>query len=200
LSVLPGPIKPERARRGAREGVSAPEPPEKATLTPTGAKRISGSNTAPLSCDRPRTESGCAPMTLGIAKADGFSVTAKKERFKMNTPKTIGLTAVVALVVIRCGAAQPAPSTDDLWDVSRGVVITGQSQMNTCCCPATVIPFDARDIFGGSFSPACDIEHLDAIFADGKPDGFVHYVEWATPSVMGRSNGTGSDRKRSFLG
>ncbi len=62
------------------------------------------------------------------------------------------------------------PATNDLWDVSQGTVVTGTSGANS--------PYsDIRDMFGGSFSW---VEPGDTVLADGRPDGFVHYVEWQT--------------------
>ncbi len=61
-------------------------------------------------------------------------------------------------------------SSNDLWDISQGAMVTGTSGVNWNS--------DARDMFGGNFSP---VETGDTIFADGKPDGFVHYIEWQTP-------------------
>lgn len=110
----------------------------------------------------------------------------------MSTSKIIGLTAIAALGVVRA-AAQPTNSTDDLWDVSRGVVITGQSPMNQC---NTKTAFDARNIFGGNFpsmaasnpynpSAACKQEAPGtATFIDWQADGFIHYVEWAAPNPV----------------
>jgi len=102
----------------------------------------------------------------------------------MSASKIIGLIAV-GLAAIRV-VAQPTISNDDLWDVSRGVVITGSSPMAVCHADLSNGLFDARDIFGGNFF-SCPSEApsvADAIFSDGMPDGFVHYVEWATPSPV----------------
>lgn len=72
------------------------------------------------------------------------------------------------------------PTTNDLWDVSKGSVVTGTSGVNT--------PFsDIRDMFGGTFSQS---EAGDTVFANNEPAGFVHYVEWQTaaPVTIGAFN------------
>ena len=64
------------------------------------------------------------------------------------------------------------PSTNDLWDISQGSVVTGTSGAD--------VPYsDIRDMFGGQFS---EVDPGTTLFADGRPPGFVHYVEWQTPS------------------
>src|SRR5205814_2372489 len=61
----------------------------------------------------------------------------------------------------------------DLWDVSEGATVTGNSPLGN--------GFDARDIFGGHFSTT---EPDQIVFADGQPAGFVHYVEWQTAAPV----------------
>jgi Ig-like domain-containing protein/FIMAH domain-containing protein len=41
--------------------------------------------------------------------------------------------------------------------------------------------FDGRDMFGGQFGW---VEPGHTIFADGRPPGFVHYIEWQTPTAV----------------
>ena len=86
------------------------------------------------------------------------------------------LTALCLFAVFHTAAAI-LPSTTDLWDISQGSVITASSAIN----PAT----DGRDMFGGTFSQA---EPGDTVFADGQPDGFIHYVEWQTPGPVNVSS------------
>lgn len=69
--------------------------------------------------------------------------------------------------------AQYAPSTSDLWDVSNGNQVTAHSALLTP---------DARDIFG--FVSAGGPEPGSLIFQDGQVKGFVHHVEWKTPSEI----------------
>jgi hypothetical protein len=65
------------------------------------------------------------------------------------------------------------PSSNDLWDISQGSVVTATSPLD----PGN----DGRDIFGGHFGSD---EYGNTIFADGQPAGFVHYVEWHTPGPV----------------
>ena len=66
------------------------------------------------------------------------------------------------------------PSTNDLWDISQGSVVTGTSGAH--------VPYsDIRDMFGGTFS---ETEPGRTVFEDGEPAGFVHYVEWQTPTPV----------------
>jgi hypothetical protein len=61
------------------------------------------------------------------------------------------------------------PSTNDLWDISQGSVVTGTT--------GVYLTSDIRDMFGGTFSQT---EPGHTIFNDGAPVGFVHLVEWQT--------------------
>ncbi|NLH99244.1 MAG: hypothetical protein GX446_07100 [Chthonomonadales bacterium] len=69
----------------------------------------------------------------------------------------------------------PAPGVrTNLWDVRYGAKVRAHSELVSGC--------DIRDIFGGVYG---SIEGGGAVlFADGKPDGYVHYVEWSAPDVM----------------
>lgn len=64
-------------------------------------------------------------------------------------------------------------SSSDLWDISRGTVITASSGAR--------VGSDLRDMFGGTFS---EIEIGHALFQDKESEGFVHFVEWKTPSTV----------------
>ncbi|HXC98428.1 MAG TPA: immunoglobulin domain-containing protein [Verrucomicrobiae bacterium] len=66
-------------------------------------------------------------------------------------------------------AATILPSTNDLWDISQGSVVTGTT--------GVYLTSDIRDMFGGTFSQT---EPGHTIFNDGAPVGFVHLVEWQT--------------------
>jgi Concanavalin A-like lectin/glucanases superfamily/Immunoglobulin domain/Bacterial Ig domain len=88
------------------------------------------------------------------------------------------------------------PSTNDLWDISQGSVVTSNSGVN--------VPYsDIRDMFGGQFSP---VEPGDTVFADGDPPGFVHWVEWQTPgpvnvssfALFGSDDGASYNYQRAF--
>ena len=67
------------------------------------------------------------------------------------------------------------PSTNDLWDISQGTVVTATSGLD----PGS----DGRDMFGGDFSGPPS-EPGRTIFADGRPPGFVHYIQWQTPAPV----------------
>jgi hypothetical protein len=84
------------------------------------------------------------------------------------------MLGVLGLLSVSLPAQTYFPSTNDLWDISQGSVVTGTSGVNA--------PFsDIRDMFGGQFS---EEEPGNTVFADGKPVGFVHYVEWQTTAPV----------------
>ena len=84
--------------------------------------------------------------------------------------------AVMFCVLHLVSSAQTyLPSTNDLWDISQGSVVTGTSGL----APGS----DSRDMFGGVFSTPPS-EPGRTIFADGHPAGFVHYIEWQTPGPV----------------
>ncbi len=72
---------------------------------------------------------------------------------------------LATLAVALCSQAR-AQSASDLWNVSHGNVITAHSGQGTG---------DLRNMFGGTYSSP---EAGTAFFADAKPHGFVHYVEF----------------------
>src|SRR5690349_8932139 len=78
-----------------------------------------------------------------------------------------------AALTISLTARAHAPVQDDLWDLSRGATVTGASGLYG--------GFDSRDIFGGVFS---SMEPGSAIFSDGMPSQFQHYVEWRTAAPV----------------
>src|ERR1041385_4838137 len=95
---------------------------------------------------------------------------------------TIIIAAIVTCAVFT-SVAQFAPSTNDLWDVSQGVLVTLNSTMARCNTGFGG-PFEARDIFGGQFTANCQglLEPPGvALFVDGTASGFAHAVEWKTP-------------------
>lgn len=62
-------------------------------------------------------------------------------------------------------------SNSDLWDVSQGTVVTSNSPM--------LSSFPGRNMFGDSvYGPS------DALFSDSFDVGYVHYIEWQTPSPV----------------
>ncbi len=64
------------------------------------------------------------------------------------------------------------PMTDDVWDVSTGVTVTGSSG------------FIASSSGGNMFGASTGVEPGNALFADGHPAGFTHFVEWESPSFL----------------
>jgi hypothetical protein len=65
------------------------------------------------------------------------------------------------------------PSADDLWDVSNGVVVTGNSDIG--------FGTSAEDMFGGGHA---SLEPGTALFSDIPPEGGIHFVEWQTPNPV----------------
>lgn len=71
-------------------------------------------------------------------------------------------------------------SRSDLWDSSNGTTVAAASEMDQY--------FDGRlynplNIFGAN-SPGFLLEPGSAVFADGKPQGFAHFVEWRTAAPV----------------
>lgn len=77
--------------------------------------------------------------------------------------------------------------TTDLWDISQGTIITGNSPFDPAF--GSPHPYDGRDLFGGHFGDYLP-ESGDAVFADGMPTGFAHFVQWKTiaPVTIGSFN------------
>jgi len=65
-----------------------------------------------------------------------------------------------------------APVYDDLWDVSRGTVITQSSSMDET--------YSANALFGAPGGQ----ESGNVIFQDGYSPSYVHFVEWETPTEV----------------
>ncbi len=87
------------------------------------------------------------------------------------TRRPHALSVVATLALAGVTRAQVG-SSDDLWDCSRGAVVIGHTPFDD-----THHGYDARDAFGGNFHdfPAA----LGAvIFADFRPAGSVHSIEW----------------------
>ena len=64
----------------------------------------------------------------------------------------------------------------DLWDTSQGSVVTRISgQANDS--------FKPENMFGGSF-PTTDANQPTFVFEDGKPAGYVHFIEWKTAAPV----------------
>jgi hypothetical protein len=65
-----------------------------------------------------------------------------------------------------------AGSITNLWNINQGIVIITNSPMDF------KVGSDVRNMFGASYGWGA--ESVFAIFADGQPDGFTHFVEWKT--------------------
>lgn len=68
--------------------------------------------------------------------------------------------------------ALPSPSSDDLWDISQGTVVTASS-------PLRNTDYDTRDVFGGMYTNNTR-ERGGIIFEDGNTAGHIHFLEWKT--------------------
>lgn len=65
-------------------------------------------------------------------------------------------------------------TSNDLWDASAGTQILGHSGL-----------VDVRHALGMFGASNASDEKSDAtVFGDGQTDGFVHYIEWATPAKV----------------
>lgn len=69
----------------------------------------------------------------------------------------------------------------DLWDIALGTTITAHSPFDAAL--GSPHPYDARDIFGGTYGDFIP-EKGDVVFNDNQPAGFIHFVEWMTPSPV----------------
>jgi hypothetical protein len=83
-------------------------------------------------------------------------------------------TVIIALLQC-CHSVYSAPVTNDIWDISQGIVITGNSPIYS--------GFSVKDIFGNDPTKKAPEPGL-TIFADGSPAGAIHWVEWETPKIV----------------
>jgi hypothetical protein len=67
-------------------------------------------------------------------------------------------------------------SPNDLWDLSSGTVITSHS--------GEAEPYHIENAFGGRLPTVFGAQLFDHIFTDGRPAGYVHFVEWKTPAPV----------------
>jgi hypothetical protein len=104
---------------------------------------------------------------------------AEKYVFHMSRKIVIMALAFVAMAPrIRA----QAPSTNDLWDVNLGAVITAHSALDPA--DGSPHPYDAANIFGARIGTYLEGATGRCIFADLEPAGFVHFVEWQTASPV----------------
>lgn len=80
-----------------------------------------------------------------------------------------GFSITSALAIVDPG------SKTDLWDISQGTVVTSDTGVWS---PQISI----GDMFGGTSSFPQELGQV--VFADGKPPGFTHAVEWQTTSPV----------------
>lgn len=97
----------------------------------------------------------------------------------MKLPSLLGLVGALLVGNQALWAASIPQSSTDLWDVSSGIQIRSQSGQRP--------GFQILGMFGGGATSA---EAGSSVFLDGKPAGFVHYVEWSTtqPVIVERVN------------
>jgi hypothetical protein len=72
--------------------------------------------------------------------------------------------------LLQVSAQVPRPVTTDLWDVSRGAVVTDNSPVLGISDPRNLLGFLVE---------SSEVSTL--LFADGFPAGTLHFVEWQTP-------------------
>ncbi|MCI0541241.1 MAG: LamG domain-containing protein [Verrucomicrobiales bacterium] len=87
------------------------------------------------------------------------------------------------------------PSGTDAWDVSTGAIVSSSTDVGSGS--------DPQDIFGGTFSSS---EPGTVLFADGKPAGYIHAIEWQTTSpidlqsirLFAKGDGSANNNAREF--
>jgi hypothetical protein len=81
------------------------------------------------------------------------------------------------LTIIATTEAAPV-SNDDLWDISEGATVTNDSGVHTTAkCPI-------ENMFGGDSIDWTGNPCYATLFKDYEPIGYVHWVEWMTPTEM----------------
>ncbi len=90
----------------------------------------------------------------------------------MMREKIFVIAAAIVFLTLINDARALSTSSDDLWDVSQGTVVTGNSDLHHISNPA--------NMFGNSIPDYQYHEGENTIFVDGKPTGFVHWIEWET--------------------
>jgi len=81
-------------------------------------------------------------------------------------------SSVVCAALVASAHGQ-APTFDDAWDTWMGALVTGASEINPDAGNAGALLGDEGQDIGFPLTWT--------YFADGKPENFVHYVEWETP-------------------
>jgi hypothetical protein len=80
--------------------------------------------------------------------------------------------SLIPLLFIFVSNLHSANSRPDIWDISNGITITATSGIRG--------GFSAEDMFGANKST----EPGATIFADDRPDNFVHFIQWQTPNPV----------------
>ncbi len=73
------------------------------------------------------------------------------------------------------------PVYDDLWDVSRGTIVTNNSLVDNDTGSDGYSP---ANLIGASVGSNPEAKMGNIVFLDEQPDGFVHFVEWRTISPV----------------
>jgi hypothetical protein len=88
------------------------------------------------------------------------------------------VAGIFSVILINLGVADRAvgqlPTTNDLWDINQGSFVTAHSGTTSLSSPA--------NMFGG-VSPM-SAEPFNTLFRDDQLAGFVHFVEWGTPTPV----------------
>jgi hypothetical protein len=110
------------------------------------------------------------PAHSGVKEKEMF-----KETFIVVRP-SFALTTLIVVLVLGCAVALPVtasadvPVYNDLWDISQGTTVTGNSPVLN----------NAANLIGG----AIGIEAGNVLFWDSYPAGTVHWVEWQTTAPV----------------
>jgi PEP-CTERM motif len=119
----------------------------------------------------------CSASILGIIKAMHRSNKRTNGQWTLLYCRSCGIRAfpglVLLLLAIAPNSSLAAESVSDLWDLSRGSVVTADSGVFS--------DFPVGNMFGGTGGSG----NWDyTIFDDSHLAGFVHYVEWRTPAPV----------------
>lgn len=115
---------------------------------------------------------GATGKTLLVEKAS--SATAGAYRAKVSNAFGSVLSDPANLTLK--GSPIVYASSDDLWDVAHGVTMTAHSDFRAGSG-------DPLGMFGKN-SHVIDNDNTYTYFADGKPAGYTHFVEWSTPGPV----------------
>lgn len=89
---------------------------------------------------------------------------------------SIQLISGLAIVTANAQPIIEVGTTEDLWDISRGSTVTRTS--------GAAAPFQPENAFGARLPTPFGNPLYDFIFIDGQTNGFVHFLEWKTPSPV----------------